>query len=408
MVNPGAFRGTRKDFLISQKPAYAEAVTGGFVADTLADIQRRYFKRYPVDLLHDEEPTDEHLAAVDDNEADPEPEHPNQEAMGADEYELAVKAWEERTAAIRFRKGQIKRWMAYQYMKDQDAGSLTDASSNPFFNNLVNQLSGKEPGRPRKKTAVNVQWRPKVLHSHHKHSHLHFYDMGYTSPTKVARIVELRKSGKSDTDIARQVGVDRTTVPRIFARWEESGDFYHVAPKSGRPRKLGPHNIRRGARMLATTEVANATELAKRAFPGVSRQTRDATASRGGCAILLDATVWRKGQRQVIEEKVKHLAQTKGISKDRYAALRDTIARQLFSQLSREAQEQWEKQVEEESKLASEDYERSLNANPSTDPQARQMCIQHIVRTTQPILDALNKSTGWNFSLLAGGPEPAD
>ena len=40
--------------------------------------------------------------------------------------------------------------------------------------------------------------------------------MGYTSPTKVARIVELQKAGRSDSNIARQVGVDRTTVPRIF------------------------------------------------------------------------------------------------------------------------------------------------------------------------------------------------
>ncbi|PPQ76861.1 hypothetical protein CVT26_001499 [Gymnopilus dilepis] len=273
MVNPGAFKGSRKEFLLAQKPAYAEAVTGGFVADALADIQRRYFKRYPVDLSHETEPTEEHLAAVDDDEADPEPQHPNQEAMSENEYEVAIKAWEERTELIRYRKGQIKRWMAYQYMKDQDAGDHTGASSNPFFKNLVSQLSGKEGGRPRKKTAVNV---------------------------------------------------------------------------------------------------------------------------------------WQKGQRQVIEEKVKHLAESQGISKDRYAALRDKIARELFGQLSAEAQEAWKKQAEEESKLASEDYDRSLNASPSIDPKDRQICIQRIVRTTQPILDALSQSTGWNFSLIAGGPEPAD
>ena len=97
--------------------------------------------------------------------------------------------------------------------------------------------------------------------------------MGYTSPTKVAQIVELHKAGQSDSDIARQVGVDHTTVPHIFTCWEESGDFYYQRPKVGHPWKLSPHDIHHGAHMLATTEVANATELAKQAFPGVSCQT---------------------------------------------------------------------------------------------------------------------------------------
>ena len=96
--------------------------------------------------------------------------------------------------------------------------------------------------------------------------------MGYTSLTKVAWIVELQKAGQSDSDIAHQVGVDCTTVPHIFAHWEESGDFYYQRPKTGRPQKLTPHDICYGAHMLTTTEVANATEL-ERAFPGVSRQT---------------------------------------------------------------------------------------------------------------------------------------
>ena len=104
MVNPGAFRGSRKDFLVSQKPAYAEAVVGGFAADVLANIQRKYFKRYPVELPHDEEPTPEHLAAVNDDEADPEIEGPDAEKMSPQQYEDAVEALEQRSSVIRFRK----------------------------------------------------------------------------------------------------------------------------------------------------------------------------------------------------------------------------------------------------------------------------------------------------------------
>ncbi|PPQ84465.1 hypothetical protein CVT26_007395 [Gymnopilus dilepis] len=272
MVNPGAFSGSRKAFLMAQKPTYAEAVVGGYVPDALADIQRRYFKRYPVDFPHDQEPTAEQLAAVDDDGPEPEIKEPDREAMDEQEYQDALDALEKRSEQIRFRKGQIKRWMAYQYMKDQDAGDKADVRSDPCFNNLINQLSGKEAGRPRKKTAVNV---------------------------------------------------------------------------------------------------------------------------------------WRKTQRENIETKVKNLAESKGISKDRWAALRDKIARELFSQLSKETQDKWKAQAEEETKLAVEEYERSLKADPSTKPEDRQRAIQRIVRTTQPILDTLAKTTGWNFTLLAGGPEPA-
>ena len=104
MVNPGAFRGSRKDFLLSQKATYAEAVAGGFATDVLADMQRRYFKRFPVDLPHTEEPSEEHLAAVDDDAPDPEQEQPDPEKMSVEEYQAAMSSLEERSKIIRFRK----------------------------------------------------------------------------------------------------------------------------------------------------------------------------------------------------------------------------------------------------------------------------------------------------------------
>jgi len=71
MVNPGTFRGTRKEFLKGELLAYARAVEGGYVLDGVALISRRYFKRYPVDIPLDQEPTPEHLAAVDDDAIEP-------------------------------------------------------------------------------------------------------------------------------------------------------------------------------------------------------------------------------------------------------------------------------------------------------------------------------------------------
>ena len=70
MVNPGAFQGSQKEFLLSQKPAYKVGVLGGYTADALSQIQCKYFKRYPIDLPHQEEPSVEWLAAVDDDTPD--------------------------------------------------------------------------------------------------------------------------------------------------------------------------------------------------------------------------------------------------------------------------------------------------------------------------------------------------
>jgi len=105
MVNPGAFQGGRKVFLMAEKVAFAAAVEGGYARDALANIQRRYLKRYPLDLAHDKEPTPEHLATVDDNEADDDPEEPDKEALTSEEYVIALEKIEERQKLMIFRKG---------------------------------------------------------------------------------------------------------------------------------------------------------------------------------------------------------------------------------------------------------------------------------------------------------------
>lgn len=104
MVNPGAFRGVRYAFLVEQKPLYANAVTGGHVADCLSDIQRRYFKRFPVDSPHDVDPPVAFLESVRDDEADPEPTAPDEDSMLPQEYRAAVKEFRSRQALIAARK----------------------------------------------------------------------------------------------------------------------------------------------------------------------------------------------------------------------------------------------------------------------------------------------------------------
>jgi hypothetical protein len=104
MVNPGAFQGTRKEFLVSKKAEYKAAVQGGFAADALASIQRQYLKRYPIDFPHDQEPASEDLAAVDDDLPDPEVEAPDSSNMDEQEYASAMEVLETRRKLLIYRK----------------------------------------------------------------------------------------------------------------------------------------------------------------------------------------------------------------------------------------------------------------------------------------------------------------
>ena len=105
MVNPGAFQGARKAFLLGEKEAYRQAMEEGYIAEAIANIQRRFFKRFPVDLPDDVDPSEEALAAVDDEAIEPEYERPDPEKMSSEEYEEAIKKMEERQKKISFKRG---------------------------------------------------------------------------------------------------------------------------------------------------------------------------------------------------------------------------------------------------------------------------------------------------------------
>jgi hypothetical protein len=85
MVNLGVFHGLRKDFLTGEKVTYSNAVAGDYEKDSIADIQRRFFKRFPVGLPLSEEPSAEHLASVNDADADPDTEEPDETDLTPEE-----------------------------------------------------------------------------------------------------------------------------------------------------------------------------------------------------------------------------------------------------------------------------------------------------------------------------------
>lgn len=101
MPHPGSYKGAREAWLTGELDAYRAAVVINAGPDVLLDIQRRFFKRFPVDLPDTTEPTAEWLAEVNDNEADPEPQAPDEGNLTAEEYSVALKEWDERHAKIK-------------------------------------------------------------------------------------------------------------------------------------------------------------------------------------------------------------------------------------------------------------------------------------------------------------------
>lgn len=104
MVNPGAFPGTRGKFINAQTELYAEAVKDNHIADTVADIQRRFLKRYPATLHDDDEPSEDWLAKVDDDGPDEELRYPDVENMEKVAAENALAEYLKLVARIKFKK----------------------------------------------------------------------------------------------------------------------------------------------------------------------------------------------------------------------------------------------------------------------------------------------------------------
>ena len=103
-MNPSAFQGSRKIFLQSQTAEYQAGVVGGYATNALAQIQRKYLKRFPIDLPHNKEPSPEWLAAVDEEAAGEEHEGPDLDALNEDELAAAMVKLEEQQGMLRFRK----------------------------------------------------------------------------------------------------------------------------------------------------------------------------------------------------------------------------------------------------------------------------------------------------------------
>jgi len=131
MVNPGTFRASRKEFLKGELPAYGRAVEGGYTVDGIAMICCWYFKRYPVDMSLDEEPTAEHLAGVDDDAIEPD-DPPMDTQLSLEEFIEERLRCEEHSALIIYRQAVRSsyavfdsNWIAYtSFSSKSNVGSV--------------------------------------------------------------------------------------------------------------------------------------------------------------------------------------------------------------------------------------------------------------------------------------------
>ncbi len=76
----------------------------------------------------------------------------------------------------------------------------------------------------------------------------------------------------------------------------------------------------------------------------------------------------------------------------------------MFNQLPKEDQEKWAKKAKAEAAVAKKKYEEQLKMPPSTDPAARQSCINNLAAFIGPIIEGVHHATGCHVFVAIGGP----
>ncbi|KAG8716700.1 hypothetical protein FRC09_015339, partial [Ceratobasidium sp. 395] len=95
----------------------------------------------------------------------------------------------------------------------------------------------------------------------------------FTTEGQKSQILTMKNLGIASSVVARAVGVDRTTVNRIYRRYLKPRATYPKAIRTGRPRRMTARDDRRALIGLTKLRFGNAAELQREYFPHLHPDT---------------------------------------------------------------------------------------------------------------------------------------
>ena len=93
------------------------------------------------------------------------------------------------------------------------------------------------------------------------------------TPTKKARIFQMRQLGTEFTDIANQLNLDVSTVRQNYKKVRKTEDFYAKPSRPGRPRVLGPRALRCAEQAITSGQARDGADVRRQLFPNVGAST---------------------------------------------------------------------------------------------------------------------------------------
>lgn len=93
------------------------------------------------------------------------------------------------------------------------------------------------------------------------------------TPTKIARVIQMRDQGDTFDEIADQLLILKSAACRNYHKYKGTDNYHYREPKPGRPRKLSDHHCRLAVRKIRGGQARDASDLQRQEFPDLSACT---------------------------------------------------------------------------------------------------------------------------------------
>ncbi|KAF9533124.1 hypothetical protein CPB83DRAFT_903106 [Crepidotus variabilis] len=122
---------------------------------------------------------------------------------------------------------------------------------------------------------------------------------------------------------------------------------------------------------------------------------------------IAPAFVWRQSHSEEIAAQVNQRALAEGRSRKSFAPLREKVVKEMYAALPQEEKEKWSAKAKEQHEEDLTKWNKELKRPPSEELNDRQSSIKVLPDFLQFLVEAVGERTGWQASIIAGGPEPA-